>query len=205
MQTRSKPRWLICLCGLWMGLFGAQPRTQSLSEQMLNAVANGDVAAVAALLEQGVDPRAPLPVRANVGTPPVYMAAELKNAALVKLLLDHGADPDTKNVSTARTPLRLASLPGDSVKTMEATAEMLKALMEKGAGADGESLLALISGGRIDVARTIVGWGRADPSYLNLALATARQARQWGLGSTATTSTAPCCGRKTSDSCVRGI
>ena len=181
MQTRSKSRWLICLCGLWMGLFGAQPRVQSLSERMLNAVANGDVAAVAALLEQGVDPRAPLPVRANIRTPPIYMAAELKNAALVKLLLDHGADPDTKNVSTARTPLRLASLPGDSVKTMEATAEMLKALMEKGAGADGESLLALISGGRIDVARTIVGWGRADPSYLNLALATARQARQWGL------------------------
>ena len=80
MRTRSNSRWLICLCGLWIALFGAQPRTQSLGEQMLNAVANGDVAAVAALLEQGVDPRAPLPVRANIGTPPVYMAAELKNA-----------------------------------------------------------------------------------------------------------------------------
>ena len=181
MRTRSNSRWLICLCGLWMVLFGAQPRTQSLGEQMLNAVVNGDVAAVAALLEQGVDPRDPLPVRANIGTPPVYMAAELKNAPLVKLLLDHGADPDTKNISTARTPLKLASLPGDNVKTMEATAEILKALMEKGAGAEGESLRALISGGRIDVARTIIGWGRVDPSYLNQALATARRAQHWGL------------------------
>ena len=149
MRTRSNSRWLICLCGLWIVLFGAQPRTQSLGEQMLNAVVNGDLAAVAALLEQGVDPRAPLPVRANIGTPPVYMAAELKNAPLVKLLLDHGADPDTKNISTARTPLKLASLPGDNVKTMEATAEILKALIEKGAGAEGESLRALISGGRM--------------------------------------------------------
>ena len=146
MRTRSNSRWLICLCGLWIALFGAQPRTQSLGEQMLNAVANGDVAAVAALLEQGVDPRAPLPVRANIGTPPVYMATELKNAALVKFLLDHGADPDTKNVETGRTLLRLASLPGDNVKTMEATAEILKALMEKGAGANGESLMALMHG-----------------------------------------------------------
>ena len=181
MRTRSNSRWLICLCGLWMVLFGAQPRTQSLSEQMLNAVANGDVAGVAALLEQGVDPRAPLPVRANVGTPPVYVAAELKDAALVKLLLDHGADPDTKNVETGRTLLRLASLPGDNVKTMEATGEILKALMERGAGANGESLNALMYGGRIDVVRTIVGWGRVDPSYLNQALGTARQGQQWGL------------------------
>ena len=181
MQTRSNSRWLICLCGLWMVLFGAQPRTQLLGEQMLNAVANGDVAAVAALLEQGVDPRAPLPVRANVGTPPVYVATELKNAALVKFLLDHGADPDTKNVETGRTLLRLASLPGDNVKAMSATAEILKALMERGAGANGESLNALMYGGRIDVVRTIVGWGRVDPSYLNQALGTAREAQHWGL------------------------
>ena len=181
MRTRSNSRWLICLCGLWMALFGAQPRTQSLGEQMLNAVANGDVAAVAALLEQGVDPRAPLPVRANIGTPPVYMATELKNAPLVKFLLDHGADPDTKNTSTGRTLLRLASLPGDNVKTMEATGEILKALMERGAGANGESLTALMHGGRIDVVRTIVGWGRVDPSYLNRALGTARRAQHWGL------------------------
>jgi outer membrane protein assembly factor BamB len=178
MQIRSHFRWFACSSLVLLVSAHTYTQAPSLNDQLLDAVGKGDVPAATALLKKGADPDAMFEARTTTA---LYVAAELKNAALVKLLLDHGADPDTRDSEWGRTPLRLASLPGDNVKATEATAEMLAALLEKGAGSEGESLTDLIRGGRFDAVRTIVNRGKVDPSYLNNALNTARRVQNWSL------------------------
>lgn len=170
-------RWLIC--GLLCAVFGAHARLQSpaFNKQLLVAAAKGNVAAVADLLAKGADVNADN----GHGVTPLWYAADQANVALVTLLLDHGADPNAKDLEYGKSPLRVASVPWSDVKAPEARAQIVKLMMEKGAGAEGDALVDLIRGGHYDAVRAIVARGDVAASYLNQALGAARRAQQMDL------------------------
>lgn len=168
-------RWWL-LCGLLCVLLAAQPRLQSPTPnaQILTAAGKGDVAAVANLLAQGADVNADN----GHGITPIYYAVDKANVALVRLLLEHRANPNIKDLEYGKPPLRVAAVPWSDVKLKEARAEIIKLLIEHGAGTEGESLSDIIRGGYYDAAKTLIGRGTAGPSYLNQALAAAKRAQQ---------------------------
>lgn len=59
-----------------------------LDEQVVQAIGQGDVAALAAALDEGADPNA----ESSPGRPALYLASRRGNTDAVRLLIDHGAD-----------------------------------------------------------------------------------------------------------------
>ena len=145
----------------------------SLNARLLEAAGKGDVATVKALLDQGAD----VDADNGRGGTPLYVAAEQGHAGVAKLLLERGADPNVKDLEWGRTPLRHASLPDSRPQGKIDRAEIIKMLLDKGSGTDGDALSDLIQGGHIDAAKTILSRGKVDPSYLNGALRAAPRAR----------------------------
>ncbi len=174
MRNVSRRRWLIET--VLVALLIARPDTQSrVGQAELHAAAGkGDIETVAALLASGVDVNA----ENDHGLTALCTAADRYNVEMVRLLLERGANPNAKDLEFGRTPLWLASRPGSDPKAKQAAAEVVKLLVAKGAGTEGESLVALIRARHTDAVKTIVGRGGVDPSYLNLALDAARRAQQ---------------------------
>ena len=182
MQYCLRSRW--CLCALLVPLLCAHSLLQSpdlpdLNVQLVAAAADGDLAAVAHLLERGADVNADN----GFGITALYTAADWGNLDLVTLLLEHGADPDSTPTARGRspwgfTPLQLASATNTDVRVPEARAAIVELLVERGGGSAGEALVDLIRLGYYDAARTIVGRGEVRASYLNLALNVATRAGQ---------------------------
>jgi hypothetical protein len=154
--------------------FGAHPRgqTPNLGAELLAATGREDVAAVGALLAKGVDVDTADPFR---GVTPLYIAAERGSLEMVKTLLPYGPDLNVRDLEFGRTPLRHTTIPAQDPKQRQARDAIRKLLVEKGAGAQGESLVDLIRAGDISAAQTIIGRGSVDPAYLNLALAAAKR------------------------------
>ena len=173
-MPRRRRWWLII--GLACVPLAARLHLQSPTPnaQILLAAGKGDVAAVAALLATGADVNADN----GHGITPIYYAVDRANVALVKLLLEHRADPTIKDLEYGKPPLRVAAVPWSDVKLKAARAEIINLLIEHGAGTDGESLSDIIRGGYYDAAKTLISRGTASPSYLNLALAAAKRAQQ---------------------------
>ena len=182
MQYCLRSRW--CLCALLVPLLCAHSLLQSpdlpdLNVQLVAAAADGDLAAVADLLERGADVNADN----GFGVTSLYTAADWGNLDLVTLLIEHGADPDSNPASRGRspwgkTPLQLAAATNTDVRVPEARAAIVELLVERGGGSAGEALVDLIRRGYYDAARTIVGRGEATAPYLNLALTAATRAGQ---------------------------
>ena len=143
-----------------------------MNAKLLEAAGKGDVAAVKSLLDQGAD----VDADNGRGGTPLYVAAEQGRAGVARVLLERGADPNVKDLEWGRTPLRHASLPDSTPRGKTERAEIIKMLLDKGAGSDGDALSDLISGGHIDAAKTILSRGKVDPSYLNQALRAAKRA-----------------------------
>src|SRR5262249_30326745 len=146
-----------------------QLQTQSLGAQLIGAAGRGDLAAVTDLLAKGADVNAENDLRATA----LCSAAEHGYYDVVKLLIDRRADVDAKDMEFGRTPLRNASVHTRDPKEQAAREQIVKLLIEKGAGSEGESLMELIDRGYNDAVRAIVNRGTVDPSFLNLALAAA--------------------------------
>ena len=178
MGTASRLRSLVgCLaCGLLLSLLGARVQLQSLSldAQLLGAATHGNVRAVAELLAKGAN----VDAASNYRITPLFLAADKADLELVRLLLDHGADPNIIELQWGRTPLRAAAAPWNDVEAPEARAGIVELLVEKHAGIEGDALAALIRGGYIDAARTVISRDRLILSYANLALAAARRVPQ---------------------------
>jgi len=121
MMQRPRDGWLIC--ALLILFFVAHPRLQSLAldTSLLVAAAKGDTAAVATLLAKGANVNADN----GHGVTPLWYAADQANVELVKLLLDHGADPNAKDLEYGKSPLRVASVPWSDLKAPEARAQIV--------------------------------------------------------------------------------
>ena len=146
------------------------------NDELLAATASGDVEAVTALLDQGVDINAEFGWRR--GVTPLYVAADRAKVALVKLLLERGADPSVQDLEWGMTPLEVTARPWSDIQEPEARAAIVRLLVEQGAGTDGGALVDLLRAGHFDAVRTIIGRGGLNPSYANQALAIAIRAEQ---------------------------
>ena len=119
---------------------------------LLDAVREGDAAAVRSLLSDGAEVNGP----AADGATALHWAARLDLPGVARLLLEAGADPAIANAFGV-TPLALAAVNG--------SAAMLDTLLRAGAdpnapGAGGETaLLTAARAGRADAVRTLVAHG----------------------------------------------
>jgi len=112
MIERGRISVLLASCALWVL---APP---ALASSLGDLVKNGDVAAVAAALDKGVD------VNEIDGVTALYIACEAGNVELAELLIKHGADVALP-VSWQRTPLYAANKGGH--------AGIVKLLLDNGA------------------------------------------------------------------------
>jgi ankyrin repeat protein len=119
---------------------------------LFQAIRRGDSALVASLLRQGT----PANLRGENGTTPLLLAARYRNAECVKLLLDHGADPNSANEEGAtalhwgagslevvrlllerwadpRARTQLGNTPLISAAAYPGSGQVVKLLLEKGA------------------------------------------------------------------------
>src|SRR3954471_9932356 len=72
------------------------------------AVRAGDVASTEAILATGFNPN----TRDNMGATALHDAVWTGNVPLVRLLLDHGADPNIPHAEGLSTPLHYAAIKG---------------------------------------------------------------------------------------------
>lgn len=174
MHTRRHGRVLVGV--LLLPVLAARANLQSppFDRQLLVAAANGDVATVADLLAKGANANADN----GHGVTPLWYAADQANVALVRLLLEHGANPNAKDLEYGKSPLRVAAVPWSDIRAPEARAQIVKLMIDKGAGAEGDAFVDLIRVGHVEAARMIIERGTADPSYLNQALAAAKRAQR---------------------------
>jgi outer membrane protein assembly factor BamB len=166
-------RWLAGAL-LWV-VFGTQVGVQSpsLDRELVVAAAKGDVTAVGQLVRKGAN------VNADYrGLTALQTAADQGNLALVRLLLDLGADVNTRDFGYGKSPLRIAAVPYNAVGSESERAEIVRLLIDKGAGTEGEALTDLIRARYFEAVRTVVNRGGVYKSYLNTALAAAQRAKQ---------------------------
>lgn len=176
MPSRSFHCWLIG--ALLFSLFSDTPRLQrpGLNARLLIATQNGDVASVSALLAKG----AAVDASNEFGVTPLIVAADKGYWELVRLLVSHGGDVNKKDYTYGKTPLKSAIRLGADLggkmapKARKDRAEIIDFLLDKGA-TGGEALAQLIGAGYAHAARRVISRGHVDGTYLNLALASAKQ------------------------------
>src|SRR3954462_4692906 len=103
----------------------APPATKA--EQFQDAARKGDAAAVSKLLDEGVD----VNTRFRYDATALFYACDHGHLAVVKVLLDRGADMSIKDTFYGFTPLALATNPAQKKKREHAEIGML--LIQKGA------------------------------------------------------------------------
>ncbi len=184
---------------------GANPnvRNEDGETPLYSASRNGYVEVVSALMEGGADPSLGCSGSglATEGNTPLHAAAERGNVEVVRALLEAGADPDLKNAD-GETPLHsvperevfelllghgadpnarnekgetLLHLASEETSFDDADAEMVNALLEKGAdpnlsrsediiaGGGETPLHAAVGSGNVEIVRALLEAG-ADPS-----------------------------------------
>ena len=104
---------------------GAQlnPRNTSMATPLASAVISQHVPVVKVLLGAKADPNLPFIFSQNATRTPLYVAVTEKNAELVGLLLEHGANPNIEDEADHDTPL----LASTKRQLTEITALLLKA------------------------------------------------------------------------------
>src|SRR5262249_11480154 len=106
------------------------------SEELWEAAKKGDVKTVEALLAKGVDVNA----KTDYGATALHFACDKGNVEVVKLLLKHKADVNAKDTFYSAQPLAWA--------LMKDHAEVVKVLIEAGAGSADDTFRAAALGGK---------------------------------------------------------
>jgi hypothetical protein len=149
----------------------AQPGTLAPTpeaEAYLAAVRKGDVAAVEKALAGGVAVDTPFRYKRTA----LSFAADRGDAAMVKLLLDKGADPDAADTFYNQTPLAWAAGPAQARKPEHA--EVVRLLLAKGAKGKERAFASAVDEGDVRMAQVIIDAG-IPPSMLSEALAAAKK------------------------------
>jgi hypothetical protein len=139
----------------------AQNSKQELNNQLWEAVRQGDVAAVTALLDKGADVNA----RFRYGSTALFKAAERGHADVIKVLIARGADVTVKDTFYGATAMYWA-LSNEHV-------EAVKALLEKDTAAVGDVLMTGVRGGKAELVEIALARGGARPETMTAALAAA--------------------------------
>jgi Ankyrin repeats (3 copies) len=137
-------------------------------DEMLRAVRAGDLAAVKALLDQGV----PVDVKFRYDRTPLSFAADRGHLEMVKLLLERGADVNARDSFYKMTPLSAAAMKGN--------ADIVRLLLARNPGAAGQVLLSGVFGKKPALVDAAVETGKLTPYDLSHALeaAEAQQAAE---------------------------
>ena len=136
----------------------AQDAKQALNDQFFEAARKGDAAAVTALLDKGADVNA----KFRYGSTALFKAAERGNLEVVKLLLARGADVTVKDTFYSATAMTWAL----SNKHIE----VVRALLEKDAGAVDDILSTGTREGNVALVKMALDRGGAKPETLTAAL-----------------------------------
>jgi hypothetical protein len=150
---------------------GPALRPQGDQEAQLSAaVRGGDVAAVRALLDSGVD----VNTKFRYDVTALFYACDRGNVAIVQLLLERGADPNAIDTFYGVSPLDMASSP--AMGRTPRHAEVVRLLLEHGATGGDSALLAAITAGDGPMIRVLLEHGGLSDAALSEALEVAEQA-----------------------------
>lgn len=142
---------LVFLCPLVAG-------AQDLSEEFFAAARKGDVAALKALLEKGVNVNS----KTRYGATALSYACDKGHVEVVKLLIERGADLNSKDTFYGEVPLGWALSKGH--------AEIVKLLLDKGAAGIDRALMTGVQDGNVAIVKAVLGKGGLKPETLNNAL-----------------------------------
>jgi ankyrin repeat protein len=133
-------------------------------DALLSAVRKGDVAAVKALLDQGV----PVDTRFRYDRTALSFAADRGNVELVKLLLERGADANSRDSYYKMTPVVAAAHKGH--------VEVARLLFARGATADDGVFFAAVDEGNVELLDLAIEHGKPRPELLSSGLEIAEKA-----------------------------
>jgi hypothetical protein len=139
----------------------AQDPKQQLNDQLFEAVRKGDVAAVTALLDKGVDVNA----KFRYGTTALFKAAERGHTDVVKLLLARGADVSVKDTFYNTNAMSWA-LDNKHI-------EVVRALLEKDTASVNDVLMTGSREGNVALVSMAIQKGGLKPENLTAALTAA--------------------------------
>src|SRR4029450_3966781 len=137
----------------------------SREDELLQAVRDGNVAAVKALLDAGV----PVDTKFRYDRTPLSFAADRGNVELVKLLLERGASVDAEDSFYHQTPLGSAAYKGN--------AEVVRLLLTRTSKGAGDALLSGIYGKKPDVVDAVLATGTVSARDLSYALQAAEKSQ----------------------------
>jgi ankyrin repeat protein len=139
---------------------------QDSNEAFFAAARKGDVAAVKAFLDKGIDVNA----KTHYGATALAYACDKGHTELVKLLLERGADPNVRDTFYNATPMSWAAPKGYT--------EIVKSLIEKGAKEKGDALDVGVEKGSVELVKLVLDKGDVPASTLTKALSKAEAAKQ---------------------------
>jgi hypothetical protein len=160
-MTPKRPLLLIVAVLLIPLATPAQDPKQQLNDQLFEAVRKGDVAAVTALLDKGVD----VNTKFRYGTTALFKAAERGNTEVVKLLLARGVDTKVKDTFYGTTAMSWA-LDNKHI-------DVVRAILEKDPGGVDDVLMTGAREGEVALVRVAIEKGGLKPETLTAALSTA--------------------------------
>ena len=131
---------------------------QSSNEDFFAAARKGDVAAVKAFLDKGVDVNA----KTTYGATALSYACDKGHTELIKLLIARGADVNVKDTFYGEVPLGWALSHGN--------VEVAKLLLEHGAQGKERVLMAGADAGNVEMVKVALDKGGLQPEILSSAL-----------------------------------
>ena len=132
-------------------------------DELLAAVRKGDVAAVKALLDQGVA----VDTKFRYDRTPLSFAADRGQIEMVKLLLDRGANADAEDTFYHNTPLGSAAYKGH--------ADVVRLLLGRSTKGVADALLSGVYGKKPDVVDAVLATGRVGARDLSYVLEAAEK------------------------------
>jgi hypothetical protein len=142
---------------------GARPPSP-IEEALLEAVRKGDLAGVRSALDGG----AAVDARFRYDRTPLSFAADRGEDAIVRLLLERGADPNARDTFYKMSALDLALHKGH--------VGVARALIEKGATGSEQALGAGVSQGNVELVKLALAQAKPTADELSAALAAAKRA-----------------------------
>jgi ankyrin repeat protein len=173
-MTRAHP---ILLCALVLlaapsALTAQTPAPSDKADALSAAARRGDAAAVAKLLDEGVD----VNTKYRYGVTALFYAADHGHLEVVKALLARKAEVNIKDTFYGATPLTWAA--GPAQKRKPEHAEIVGLLLKAGAQGKDGALTSAVSAGDAPMVKVILDIGGVAPAALSEALEAAGRTKK---------------------------